>query len=91
MRLKTLPALVFFASTLIVAAPTERWRIDSLSLVIDSERESTLTVKASNTQGLRGVDLTTKVRLTKIEESHLVGDRLAVIGAGRAGGNRRHL
>jgi hypothetical protein len=38
MRLKTLPALFFFASTLIVAAPTERWRIDSLSLVIDSER-----------------------------------------------------
>jgi hypothetical protein len=85
MRLKTLPALLFFASTLIVAAPTERWRIDSLSLVIDSERESALTLKAYNTQGLRGVDLTTKVRLTKIEESHLVGDRLAVLGqAGQA-------
>jgi len=82
MRTKALlTVLLFCAADMVLGAPTERWRIDGLSLVVNSERESTLTLKASSTQVQRLVNLTTKVRLTKIEASRLVGDRLAVMDA----------
>jgi len=66
------------------AAPASPWRVENVSLRIDSERESTLTVRASDGAAGGLVNIESKVRLTDVEQSFVLGDKLAVMGrAGR--------
>ena len=67
-----------------LAAPASPWRVASLSLHIDSERESTLTVRAANAATGAMVNIKSKVQLTEVGQSFVLGDKLAVMGkAGR--------
>ena len=66
------------------AAPASSWRVGNVSLRIDSEQESTLTASVSDASTGVPVKIEGKVRLTRVEQSFVVEDKLVVTGeAGR--------